>query len=105
MFGNTHAVQQSAQKILLIMGLFLWARFMNNILIVGILRSGGDTTYSMILETCSVWLVGVPLAFAGALWWNISIYWVYIMISLEELIKIYFGMIRVNSNRWVKDVR
>lgn len=105
MFSNTYAVQQSARKILLIMGLFLWARFMNNILVVGILRSGGDTTFSMILETCSVWLVGVPLAFAGALWWNLSVYWVYTLISLEELIKIYFGMFRVKSNKWVRDVR
>jgi putative MATE family efflux protein len=105
MFSNTLAVQQSAQKILLIMGVFLWARFMNNILVVGILRSGGDTTFSMVLETCSVWLIGVPLAFAGALWWNLSVYWVYTLISLEELVKIYFGMIRVRSNRWVKDVR
>jgi putative MATE family efflux protein len=105
MFSNTLAVQQSAQKILWIMGIFLWARFMNNILIVGILRSGGDTTFSMILETCSVWLLGVPLAFAGALWWGFSVYLVYTLISLEELVKIYFGLGRVRSNRWVKDVR
>jgi len=105
LFSNTAAVQQSAQKILLIMGVFLWARFMNNTLIVGILRSGGDTTFSMILETCSVWLVGVPLAFAGALWWGMSVYMVYTLISLEELVKIFLGMIRVRSNRWVRDVR
>lgn len=105
LFSNTQAVQQSAQKILLIMGVFLWARFMNNTLIVGILRSGGDTTFSMILETCSVWLVGVPLAFAGALWWNISVYLVYTLISLEELVKIFLGMIRVRSKKWVRDVR
>ena len=105
MFSNTQGVQQSAQKILLIMGIFLWIRFMNNILVVGILRSGGDTTFSMILETCSVWLIGVPLAFAGALWWNLSIYWVYTLISLEEPIKAYFGIKRVKSNKWVRDVR
>lgn len=105
MFSNTQAVQQLAQKIMLIMGIFLWCRFTNSILVVGILRSGGDTTFSMILETCSVWLVGVPLAFAGALWWHLPVYAVYTLISLEELIKAYFGIKRVRSNKWVRDVR
>jgi putative MATE family efflux protein len=105
MFGNTQAVQHLAQKIMLIMGIFLWCRFMNSILVVGVLRSGGDTTFSMVLETCSVWLVGVPLAFLGALWWHLPVHVVYTLICLEELIKGYFGIKRVRSNKWVKDVR
>lgn len=105
MFSNTQAVQQLAQKIMLIMGIFLWCRFLNSILVVGVLRSGGDTTFSMILETCSVWVVGVPLAFAGALWWHLPVYVVYTLICLEELIKAYFGIKRVRSNKWVRDVR
>ena len=105
MFSNTRAVQLLAQRIMMIMGIFLWCRFMNGILVVGVLRSGGDTTFSMILETCSVWLVGVPLAFAGALWWHLPVYVVYTLICLEELVKAYFGIRRVKSNKWVRDVR
>lgn len=104
MFGSTHVVQEVAQKILFIMGIFLSVRFLNYILVIGILRSGGDTTFSMILETCTVWIVGVPLAFAGALWWHLPAYIVFVLISLEELVKAYFGMIRVKSNKWVRNV-
>jgi Na+-driven multidrug efflux pump len=105
LFGSSHEVQIAAQRIILIMGIFLWVRFMNSILVVGILRSGGDTTFAMIMETCTVWIVGVPLAFAGSLWWHLSIYWVYSLISMEELVKGYFGLMRVRSRRWVRDVR
>ncbi|MDF2891895.1 MAG: family efflux transporter [Clostridia bacterium] len=105
LFSNTQAVQQIAQKIMLIMGAFLWCRFLNGILVVGVLRSGGDTTFAMILETCSVWLVGVPLAFAGALLWHFPVYFVYTLITLEELVKAFFGIGRVRSNKWVRDVR
>lgn len=105
LFRNTQAVQQLAKLIMMIMGIFLWCRFMNGILVVGVLRSGGDTTFSMILETCSVWLVGVPLAFAGALWWHLPVHVVYTLICLEELVKAYFGIKRVKSNKWVRDVR
>ena len=105
MFSNAQAVHQMAQKIMLIMGIFLWCRFMNSVLIVGVLRSGGDTTFSMVMETCSVWLVGVPLAFAGALLWHLPVYFVYTLISLEELVKAFFGINRVRTNKWVRDVR
>ncbi|MDF2592841.1 MAG: family efflux transporter [Clostridia bacterium] len=105
LFGNNQSVQQLAKLIMIIMGIFLWCRFMNGVLVVGVLRSGGDTTFSMILETCSVWLVGVPLAFAGALWWHLPVYAVYTLICFEELIKAYFGIKRVKSNKWVRDVR
>ncbi len=105
LFGSSPEAQRLAQIILLIMGVFLWSRFMNNILVVGVLRSGGDTTYAMVMETCSVWLVGVPLAFMGALWWHLPVFWVYTLISLEELVKSYLGLTRVRSRRWVKDVR
>lgn len=104
MFSSTHVVQKAAQKILIVMGSFLWVRFLNSVLVVGILRSGGDTTFSMILETCSVWIIGVPLAFAGALWWHLPAYLVFTLISIEELVKAYFGMIRVKSNKWVRNV-
>lgn len=104
-FGTTTEVQQLAQIIIMIMAAFLWCRFYNSIMVVGILRSGGDTTFAMVLETCSVWLVGVPLAFAGALWWHMPVYWVFALITMEELVKAYFGIHRVRSNRWVRDVR
>jgi putative MATE family efflux protein len=105
LFGSSHEAQQLAQVILVIMGLFLWSRYLNNILVVGILRSGGDTTFAMVMETCSVWLIGVPLAFMGALWWHLPVFLVYTLISLEELVKSYLGLIRVRSRKWVRDVR
>ena len=32
-------------------------------MIVGVLRGGGDTKFAMLLEIGSVWLIGVPMAF------------------------------------------
>jgi hypothetical protein len=39
------------------------------------------------------------------LWWHLPVYLVYTLICLEELIKAYFGLKRVRSNKWVRDVR
>ena len=76
----------------------------NILLVVGILRSGGDTRYSMFLEMGSVWLVGVPLAFLGALYFKLPIYMVVALVSLEEIVKATVGIPRVVSKKWVKNV-
>src|SRR5690349_4903135 len=45
---------------------FLWIRINNMIIVVGILRAGGDTKFSMFLDGFIIWIVGVPLAALGA---------------------------------------
>ena len=103
-FNVSPEVYHDTSKILLIMGLFMAFRFFNTILIIGILRSGGDTKFSLFLEMGSVWIVGVPLAFLGALVFNLPVYWVYGLISLEELVKACIGIPRVMSKKWVRNV-
>lgn len=72
--------------------------------IVGILRAGGDTKYAMVLELGTVWLIGVPMAFLGAAYFQFPVYIVSIMISLEEVVKSVFGVPRVLSYKWAKNL-
>ena len=93
-----------ARKMLVIMGLIFTIRTFNATLIVGVLRGGGDTTYSMYLEMGSVWLIGVPLAFLGALVFKLPVYWVMALISTEEIVKAAIAIPRVLSKKWIKDL-
>lgn len=74
--------------------------FVNNIWIVGVFRSGGDTRYSMKLVLGSTWLVGLPITFVGAgvLKWPIE--WVYGLYLTEEVLKTILGYFRYKSLRW-----
>ncbi|MTI54128.1 MATE family efflux transporter [Geosporobacter ferrireducens] len=103
-FNVSPVVYNNAAKILLIMGIFMCFRFFNTVLIIGILRSGGDTKFSLFLEMGSVWILGVPLAFLGALVLKLPVYLVYALISLEELVKACIGVPRVISKKWVRNV-
>jgi Na+-driven multidrug efflux pump len=76
----------------------------NIILVVGILRSGGDTLFSLFLEGGSMWFIGVPMAFLGALVWKIPVYWVAVLVALEEVVKASIGIPRVISRKWVRNV-
>ncbi|MFD0589441.1 MATE family efflux transporter [Paenibacillus sp. GCM10027627] len=74
--------------------------FVNNIWIVGVFRSGGDTKYSMKLVLGSTWLIGLPLTFIGAgiLKWPIEM--IYALYLAEEVIKTIIGYFRYRSLRW-----
>ena len=93
-----------AQKNLIVSCLFMWAKVFNYINIVGILRSGGDTTFCLLLDTGGVWLVGVPLAFLGGLVFHLPIYWVYALVQVEEVIKLIIGIPRLASKKWINNL-
>ncbi len=103
-YNISQSVYDNAKNILMIIAFFLSFKIFNTILIIGILRSGGDTKYSLVLEMCCVWIIGVPLAFFGAHVLKLPVYWVVAMVSCEEIIKAIFGIPRVTSKKWVKNV-
>lgn len=97
-------VYELSRKLLMIMGLFYFIRTFNSTLIVGVLRGGGDTTFSMYLEMGAVWIIGVPLGFLGSIIFRWPVYIVFILVSVEEIIKAVIGYPRVKSKRWIKNV-
>lgn len=104
LFNTSSDVEGSVRKILLVMGIFMFIKVFNVVLIVGIFRGGGDTKFSLLLEAASVWLIGVPLAFLGAHIWNLPIYLVVLLVSFEEVVKAIIGIPRLISKKWVRNV-
>lgn len=96
--------KEFARKNLLVFSCIMWERVLNFIIIIGILRSGGDTVFSAFIDLGGVWFVGIPMAVLGGLWLKLPVYWVYAMISLEETFKLIFGIPRVISKKWVNNL-
>lgn len=93
-----------AINVLRIIGLIMPIKAFNVVLIVGIFRAGGDTKFSLFLETGTIWLVGVPMAFLGALILKWPIYMVISLVMLEEVVKLFIGIWRFISKKWVRSV-
>ncbi|MDW5300303.1 MAG: MATE family efflux transporter [Sedimentibacter sp.] len=102
--GIDHSLYEVSRKLLIVMGLTFVIRVFGATGIVGVLRGGGDTTFAAILDVGSVWIIGVPLAFIGALLLDMPVYWVYAIVSLEELIKVILIMPRILSKKWIKNI-
>lgn len=90
-----------AYRILVVIALLLAVRVSNMLLLIGVLRSGGDTRFGFIIDAGAIWVVGVPLALMGAFVWHWPVYAVYLLVMAEEVVKLSLGLWRVFSQRWI----
>lgn len=103
MFSVTDSLAPDIIKIFIIMGLFMGLKSFNTLLIIGILRSGGDTKYSLFLELGCMWLVSLPLTFIFAVK-GAPIYVLVLLTYSEEIVKFIFGVPRALSKKWVANI-
>lgn len=89
---------------LIVYSMFLWAKVFNYINVIGVLRSGGDTVFCLLMDMGGVWLIGVPLAFIGGIILGLPIYWVYTLVQVEEVLKMLVGIPRLMSKKWINDL-
>ena len=94
----------SAILVLRTMAIFMPLRSFNAIMIIGVFRGGGDTTYSMLVQAGTIWLYSVPLAFIGATALKWPVYAVFFLVCTEEIVKIPFEYFRLRSNKWLKNL-
>ena len=76
----------------------------NGVLIAGVLRAGGDTRFTMLVECGSIWLIAVPLAFMSAIVWHLPIHLALLMTRTESLIKVVILSSRYRSKKWMNTV-
>lgn len=96
---------RSAQGVMTVMSSALWLKAANLLIIVGILRSGGDTRFSLFADTAPMWLLGIPAALIGAFVLKLPVYLVVLMVVIaDELTKFLIATWRVRSGRWLRNV-
>lgn len=104
LYKVSEQVHLYARYILTVVSCTLWIKTINMTMVVGVLRSGGDTRFSFLLDSLTIWLVGVPMALLGAFVFNLPVYWVALMASSEELVKLGVSLVRFASRKWIYDL-
>ncbi len=104
LFKVSPEVIADARNILTILALGLSVRSANHVIVIGILRSGGDTRFSLVLDGFVIWLVGVPVTAAGAFLFHLPIHLVYALTLSEEITKFVAGLVRYFSRKWINDL-
>lgn len=93
-----------AFKTLMILCILLPFKAFNGTIVVGVLRGGGDTKYALFIDLIALWVMGVPLTFFAGLHLHLPIYLVYLAAGSEEMAKFFFGLQRLKSGKWIKNV-
>jgi len=103
LFSVSSNLSSDISNIFIVMGLFMGLRAFNVFLIIGILRSGGDTKFSLFLELGCMWLFSIPLTFLAA--YNGAPVYILVLISYtEEIVKFIFGIPRAISKKWANNI-
>ncbi len=76
----------------------------NTCLICGCFRGGGDTRYGMIMDTCYMWGVAVPLMALAAFVFRLSPLWVYFIMSMDEAGKMPLVIHHYLKFKWMKNI-
>jgi putative MATE family efflux protein len=104
LYGTSAHVQHLGLLCVWVFCGFLWVKVANMIVAGGVLNSGGDSKFVFGMESMATWLIGVPSGFMMAFYFELPIYWVYLILSFEELVRFVVGYARVRSKKWVRSL-
>ncbi|MFI3250483.1 MAG: MATE family efflux transporter [Eubacteriales bacterium] len=88
----------------ILLGITMSLRTFNCVAVVGVMRGGGDVRVAAVIDVAPLWLVSVPLAYLIGVTLHMSIFWVYIAMSAEHVVKFLLGISRLCTTKWVKDL-
>ncbi len=99
-FNVTDRARENLTTIIRINALMLIFRAMTTVNIMGILRAGGDTKFSMYVDTLPLCLLGIPIAyFAAKSGYSITV--VMMIVAAEEILRSLLCVARLFSGKWI----
>jgi len=104
MFKLSAGAASVAVMMMVMRGLSRAVQDFNGVVITGVLRGGGDVKTATLVDLIPLWAMGIPLAFLCGIVLKLDIFWVYLIIVLEQLVKAAVGLWRMRSGKWVKDL-
>lgn len=72
-------------------------------LVVGILRAGGDTLWTMFVDLIPMWFIAVPLTYFVGIYFKLPIAIVYLVSGCDEIVKTYPCIKRLKSKKWINN--
>lgn len=98
-------VMELTNQILFAYALVAPFKVLNMILGGGIIRSGGKTKYVMFIDAIGTWGFGVPLGLISAFVLNLSIPYVYFILSLEECVRFIISIVVFKRKKWMYSLK
>lgn len=98
------ATKELSMSFLIVTSLIVFIDSISTIAIVGVMRGGGDTKYSMYVDVLTLWLLSIPLGLIGGLVLHLPALITYILLRIDVPIKAILCYLRMKSGKWVHNV-
>ncbi|ANW25602.1 MATE family efflux transporter [Vibrio coralliilyticus] len=100
----TDETRALAEKFMVILCFGIILRSIPMMVIVGVLRAGGDVKFCLYQDLIAQWLIGIPLAAFAAIGLGWEPEWVFLLFLTEEVIKWGGSLYRMKTQRWMKNL-
>lgn len=93
-----------AAPAIVVFSVLLAIRMLNLVIIVGILRAGGENSFCLRMDFIAMWMVGIPFLAWGAFIVQWPFEYVYALMLTEEIVKLGLCFHRFLKRSWVKNL-
>ncbi len=100
----TPETRQLSEQFMMILAVGVVLRSIPMMVIVGVLRAGGDVKFCLYQDIIAQWLIGIPLAAFAAIYLGWDPQWVYLLFLTEEVVKWMISLPRMRSKKWMKNL-
>ena len=89
---------------LIVCSYYVVGKTMNTTTIAGIFCAGGDSKFGFICDTITMWVIVVPIGLISAFVLKLPVLTVYILMNIDEIIKLPAVYIHYKKYNWLKDL-
>ncbi len=97
-------VKKIAIVIIYIQAAFFLFKSFNALMAIGILKSGGDTLFAMLVDSLPLLIISIPLCLIAAIFFNAGIVALIIIGNFVEVCKILVVWKRFKSGKWANNI-
>ena len=83
---------------------YMVAKAINMTTIAGIFPAGGDSKFGLICDAITMWFFAVPVGFISAFYWNLPVVIVFLIVNLDEVVKLPAAIIHYRRYGWLKNI-
>lgn len=100
----TETAQDYLRTMLVVCSYYVIGKSINMTVISGIFPSGGDSKFGFVCDTVTMWAVCVPIGLVTAFILELPVTMVYILINIDEIIKLPAVFRHFRKYRWLKNL-
>lgn len=102
--GISPQAREYLRYMLIVCSYYLVGKSINSMTIGGIFCAGGDSRFGLVCDTITLWCITVPLGMTAAFVCRASVLTVYVLLNLDEVIKLPVVYRHYKKYNWVRNL-